>query len=74
MSFPKDGYGAETLALMQSAFDAAWKEGGFASAGGPVQQDGVRTMMTLRIMAAVHDGEKDRDQLKQLALSAVGKV
>jgi len=74
MPFPTEGFDAETLALMQKAFDAAWEEVGFALAMRDVEPTAIRTLMSVRIMAAVRDGERDPDELKELALEAVAKA
>ena len=71
MSFPKDSFDSKTLGLMERAFAAAWEE---VVGSGIYQLDGLKTMMTLRIMTAVRDGETDPERLKELALSAVGRV
>jgi hypothetical protein len=71
MPFLADHFDAETLALMRKAFDAAWEEIGFALARKGTDPLAVRTMMSVRIMAAVRDGERDPDRLKELALSAI---
>ena len=57
MPFPKDGFDPETLELMQRAFNSAWKEVEHALAGA-IHPEGLKTMMALRIMAVVRDGEK----------------
>ena len=74
MPFPTEGFDAETLALMRKAFDAAWEEVGFALAMRNVEPTAIRTLMSVRIMAAVRDGERDPDELKELALEAVAKA
>jgi hypothetical protein len=71
MPFPSDSFDAETLALMRKAFDEAWEEIGFALARDDFDPSGVRTLMALRIMAAVRDGERDPERLKELALRAI---
>ncbi len=70
MSFSEECYGPETLDLITRALDAAWDEVGFAL----VDRQALRTVMALRIMAAVRDGEHDPEHLKELALDAVVKV
>ena len=69
--FGKDGFDPETLAIMTKAFDAAWEEVGFSLAMRDVDPTAVRTMMSVRIMAAVRNGERDPERLKELALQAV---
>jgi hypothetical protein len=64
-------YDEETLELMGQALDAAWEEIGFALDDRPAA---LRSLMALRIMGAVHDGERGRQRLKELALQAVAKT
>ena len=73
MPFPKDGFDPETLELMQRAFNSAWKEVEHALAGA-IHPEGLKTMMALRIMTAVRDGETDTERLKELALRAFGRL
>jgi hypothetical protein len=74
MIFPTDAYDPETLALMTKAFDAAWEEVGFALARGDSDPNAIRSLMAIRIMAAVRDGERDPERLKELALEAIAKA
>ena len=71
MPFPADQFDAETLALMGKAFDAAWEEVGFALARKDTDPTAVRTLMSIRIITAVRDGERDPERLTELALDAV---
>ncbi len=71
MPFPSDSFDAETVALMQKAFDEAWEEIGFALARDDFDPSAVRALMALRIMTAVRDGVRDPEQLKELALTAI---
>ena len=71
MPFPRDCYDPETLGLMTKAFDAAWEEVGFALVNEDVTSTALRQIMALRIMAAVRDGERDPERLKELALETV---
>ena len=73
MAFPKDCYDPETLGLMTKAFDAAWEEVVFALVNEDVTPTALRTLMALRIMAAVRAGERDAERLKELALDAIAK-
>ena len=73
MEFPKDLYDPKTLDLMQWAFDTAWEEVEYALAGGKIDPTGLRTIMSVRIMAAVRDGERDPERLKEFALEAIAK-
>jgi hypothetical protein len=70
MPFSGASYDPETLDLMTGVFDAAYEElraTGVAEA----TSEAVRTMMAIRIMAAVASGECDPRRLKLLALHAV---
>jgi len=73
MEFPKDLYDPKTLDLMQWAFDTAWEEVEYALAGGKIDPTGLRTIMSVRIMAAVRDGERDPERLKELAIEVTAK-
>ena len=74
MVFPRECYDAETLDLMTRALDAAWDEVELALASNTFDATGLRTVMAVRIMAAVRDGEHDPERLKELALDAIAKV
>ena len=69
--FPSECFGPETLSLMTRALDAAWREANCSLTSGPT---GLRRLMALRIMAAVRDGERDLEHLKELALSVAREV
>ena len=71
MIFPSDCFDAETLDLMGQAFDAAWEEVGLALASNDDNPTALRKLMAVRIMAAVRDGERDPERLKELALEAI---
>ena len=58
---------------MTKAFDAAWKEVGFALVKEDVPPAALRKIMAVRIMAAVRDGERDPELLKELAIEAVAE-
>ena len=73
MVFPTDCFDAETLGLMTKAFDAAWEEVGFALINEDITPTALRTLMAMRIMAAVRDGERDPERLKELAIEAIAK-
>ena len=73
MPFPRDCYDPETLGLMTKAFDAAWEEVGFALVKEDVPPVALRKIMAVRIMAAVRDGERDPELLKELAIEAVAE-
>ncbi len=70
MSFPGECYDPEMLTLITCALDAAWDEVEFALD----DRKGLRTIMALRIIAAVRDGERDPEHLKELALDAAVKA
>jgi len=74
MPFPSDAFDADTLGLMQKAFDAAWEETGFALARGDFDPTSLRTLMAIRIMTAVRDGERDPERLTELALATIGEA
>jgi hypothetical protein len=69
--FPGDVFDPETLSLLQKAFDAAWEETGFALAREDFDPTAMRTLMAIRIMAAVRDGERDPGRLKEMAVAAI---
>ena len=73
MIFPREHFTPETLDLMTWAFDAAWEEVEFALARQDGNPTALRTLMAVRIMAAVRDGERDPERLKELALDVVAK-
>ena len=73
MEFPKDCYEPGTLGFMIKAFDTTWEEVGFALVNEDVTPTALRQMMAMRIMAAVRDGERDPERLKELAIEAIAK-
>ena len=74
MEFPSDCFDAETLGLMKKAFDAAWEEVGFALASKDDNPTALRKLMAVRIMAAVRDGERDPERLKEMALETIARA
>ena len=72
MPFPDDCYDPETLGLMTKAF-AAWDEVGFALASKDDNPTALRTLIAVRIMAAVRDGEHNPEGLEYLALEAIAR-
>jgi hypothetical protein len=70
MPFPTDQLDAETLGSMRK-FDAAWEEVGFTLAREDTNPTAVRILMSVRIMAAVRDRERDPERLTELALETV---
>jgi hypothetical protein len=71
---PTSSFDAETLDLMSRAFEVAWEEVGFALANKDADLTAFRSMMAVRIVAAVRDGERDPERLTELALEAVAKA
>ncbi len=71
MPFPSDCYDPETLDLMTRALDAAW------NAVMMRRQDSdhpaLHTLMEIKIMSAVRQGERDPARLSQLALELVDR-
>ncbi len=67
MPFSGGSYDTQTFALMTRALDDAWSEVERPT----VDCTGFRTIMALKIMAAVKDGERNPEQLRLLALGAV---
>jgi hypothetical protein len=74
MPFPRECYDLETLDLMTRALDAAWDEVELGGISKVVDPTGLRTVMEVRIMAAVRDGERDHARLKELALEVIAKA
>ena len=74
MAFPRECYDPETLDLMTRAFDAAWDEVGLVLASNTIDPTGLRTVMSVRIIVAVRDGERDPERLKEVALDAIAQV
>jgi hypothetical protein len=74
MAFPRECYDLETLDMMTRALDAAWEEVDLAGLSKVVDPPGFRTVMEVRILAAVRDGERDPERLTELALEAVAKA
>jgi hypothetical protein len=70
MPFSGASYDPETLDLMTGVFNAACEEL-HAAGSAEASSEAARTMMALRIMAAVADGERDAERLTLLALHAV---
>jgi hypothetical protein len=74
MAFPRECYDPETLDLMTRALDAAWEEVEVMLATNTVDPTGVRSVMSVRIMVAVREGEREPERLKEMALDAVARV
>jgi hypothetical protein len=71
MPFPDGCYDPETLGLMTCALDSAWQEVEQLTADKVVDCTGLRTIMSLRIMTSVRDGERDPERLRATALCAI---
>ncbi len=63
-----DTYDEETQKLMTSVLDEAWAE---VLSAHNKNDPGLHTIMSLRILLAVSEGVRSRDDLKRLALTAV---
>ena len=70
MPFSPAGYDAETRALMEAALEAAWAE----VKGKTTDSTGLRTILSLSILVAVRDGERDLSRLKTLALDKISDL
>ena len=70
MPFCPDGYDAETRALVDDALEAAWAE----VRGKATDRTGLRTILSLCILVAVRDGERDLTRLKTLALDEISDL
>jgi CheY-like chemotaxis protein len=69
MLFPKSGYDPETVALMGRACDEAWRELQFSVSPATADEEReARTLMAIRVMSAVNEGERDPRRLKSIAL------
>ena len=58
----------EIQKLMTSVLDEAWAE---VASAHQKNDPALHTIMSLRILLAVHEGVRSRDDLKRLALTAV---
>jgi hypothetical protein len=61
-------YGPETLSLMDSALEQAWRE--LKSRGDVVDASAARSRLTTTIVALASVGETDSAKLKRFALNA----
>jgi hypothetical protein len=63
---------ADVLALIAQALDEAHAAVAMATRNGPaVDCTGFRSIMSIRVLGAIKDGERDPEQLVLAALSAV---
>jgi hypothetical protein len=74
VTFPAECYGPHKLALMKRAIDAAWQEVETTARGKADSYTALRTIMELKIMAAVKEGERDLGCLTRLALEAISEL
>ena len=74
MAFPVECYDPQNAPLDERRLAAAWDEIELILASNTVDSEGLHTVMALRIMAAVRDGEHDPDRLKERALDAIAEV
>ncbi len=67
---PEQSFDSDTVALMGRVCDAAWNElqARVRPCGDPIH---VRTLMALRVMGAVAEGECDPQRLRKIALRAI---
>lgn len=68
----RDNYDAETLAILQAAFDEAWAV--LVASGTKFDQESARTALADSIMMFASEGETDPKILKQLALAALPRI
>jgi hypothetical protein len=66
MKSQEPSYDQSTLSLLESAFDATCAELNVAA-----DDHAVRKIISLKILAAATDGERDPGRLKSLAIGAV---
>lgn len=64
----------EGLALRTSALEMAWAEVTAIAGKRESGLAGLRTIMSVAILLAAHEGERDLARLKQLALDAVTEI
>ena len=68
----RDNYDAETLAILQAAFDEAWAV--LMASGTTFDQEAARTALADSIMMFASEGETDPKALKRLALAALPRI
>jgi hypothetical protein len=68
----RDNFDAETLAILQAAFDEAWAV--LMASGTTFDQEAARTALADSIMMFASEGETDPKKLKQLALAALPRI
>ena len=68
MSFPDESFDTATRLLMTCALDEAWTDLRALLIAEPLDAEGMRAKLALRITTAVRTGERDPKQLKLIAL------
>ena len=68
----RDNFDAETLAILQAAFDEAWAV--LMASGTTFDQEAARTALADSIMMFASEGETDPKTLKRLALAALPRI
>lgn len=68
----RDNFDAETLAILEIAFNEAWEV--LLASGGDFDQKATRNALAELIMSFAAEGETDPKRLKQLALSALPRI
>jgi hypothetical protein len=74
MAFPRECYDAKTLDFMTHVLESAWRDVERLIHGRKLDYTALRTVMSVRIMAGVRDGDSDPEHLKQLAVKAIANV
>jgi hypothetical protein len=69
--FPAESYDPDTLKVLTSAFENAWKEVQSLIGVRPVAPQVLRAKLANRIMVAANAGERDQSRLKLIALGAI---
>jgi hypothetical protein len=74
MAFPRECYDSQTLDFMTRVLESAWHDVETLTRGRNLDYTALHTVMSVRIMAGVRDGQSDPEYLKQLALKSVAYV
>jgi hypothetical protein len=69
--FPATSYDPETLCLLTSAFEEAWRATQEMLGKKPLDESGIRSYLAKRIMRAADTGERDPRRLKLIAIGAI---
>jgi hypothetical protein len=62
---------APEAAVLIRVLDTAWDEVAFALARSDLDSTRLRTLMALSIAAAIREGERDLDRLKEIGLETI---